>query len=531
MTSTTIYDAVAYPGHPYPQTHPDHLAALARLHGMKPAPADRCRVLDLGCGDGANLIPMALSLPQSQFLGIDLAQTPILRGREIIARLSLQNIRLDAMDLMEFSPEESSFDYIIAHGLYSWVPPAVQKKVMDVVARALAPQGVAFISYNALPGGHIRMMMREMMLFHARKFEEPGEKVRQALMVAQLGANAQTHPNRYGVLLQKEWEEDLSIRHPQALFHDELGDCNSNLYFHEFIARATDSKLQFLCEAAYHEMQANGIKAQIKEMMSGLGDDVIAREQYLDFLIGRRFRQTLLCQESAQIDRGMPAERVMEFFIASNARPEKPVSGPVPAGEIKFLGAKDSCMTSTHPLLTAALLSLENAWPMPLSFETLWKILQEQSADWGPEYSLKLEHRTALAKALLNCFGLGLIDLRLWTPPLAADPGAKPLASPLARLQSLQGDVVTTLLHTSVKLSDSLAKRLLQLLDGTKDRPAIVQWLMQAVVSGQATLLIDDKECHDPAVIEQNIREELENHLKHLARLGLLCRERNPDSR
>src|SRR5512145_2790817 len=123
MTSTTIYDAVAYPGHPYPQTHPDHLATLARLHGMTPAPANRCRVLDLGCGDGANLIPMALTLPESRFLGVDLAQAPIRRGQELIAQLGLSNIRLEAMDLMDFSPEDGSFDYIIAHGLYSWVPP------------------------------------------------------------------------------------------------------------------------------------------------------------------------------------------------------------------------------------------------------------------------------------------------------------------------------------------------------------------------------------------------------------------------
>ena len=531
MKPSTIYDAVAYPGHPYPQTHPDHLAVLARLHGMTPAPADRCRVLDLGCGDGANLIPMAFTLPQSRFLGIDLAQAPIMRGREFISKLGLSNIRLESMDLMDFSPEEGAFDYIIAHGLYSWVPPTVQKTVMDVVTRALAPQGVAFISYNAMPGGHIRMMMREMMLFHANKFDDPGEKIRQALMLAQLAANAQNSPNRYSVLLQKEWEEDLSIRHPQALFHDELGDCNANLYFHEFIARAADSGLQFLCEAAYHEMQANGIKAQIKEMLSGLGDDVISREQYLDFLIGRRFRQTLLCHKSVQIDRGIPAERIMEFSIASNAHPEKPVSGPVPEGEVKFIGAKDSCMTSTHPLLTATLLALENSWPESVGFEKLWETIREQSMSWGPEYALQPEHRMALAKALLNCYGLGLVDLRQWKPTLSAEPGVQPCASPIARLQSLQGDVVTTLLHTSVKLSDSLAKRLLQLLDGTKDHTAVAKWLVQAVVSGKATLIVDDQECHDPAIIEQNIREELEGHLKQLARLGLLYQEGNQHSR
>src|SRR3954464_2394603 len=125
----TIYDDVPYPSIPYPQTHPDRLATLATLFGMRPAPVERCRVLELGCGDGSNLVPMALVLPESRFLGLDLAGEPIRRGRATIDALGLRNVELRQEDLRAFAggadAEQESFDFIVAHGVYSWVPEDV----------------------------------------------------------------------------------------------------------------------------------------------------------------------------------------------------------------------------------------------------------------------------------------------------------------------------------------------------------------------------------------------------------------------
>jgi SAM-dependent methyltransferase len=194
------YDQIAYPGHPYVQTHPDRLATLAYLHGINPASVEHCRVLELGCGDGANLIPMALQLPGSDFLGIDLASLPIRKGRQQMSDLGLANIRLEEADLMDFPFASGPFDYIIAHGLYSWVSPAVQKKIMEIVQTCLAPQGVAYISYNTLPGGHFRMMLREMMQYHVRKLDSPEKQVTQGASLIQLIGKAQIEPNSYGIL-------------------------------------------------------------------------------------------------------------------------------------------------------------------------------------------------------------------------------------------------------------------------------------------------------------------------------------------
>lgn len=121
--ASTAYDDVPYPSVPFPQTHPDRLATLATLFGMRTASVEGCRVLELGCGDGGNLIPMALVLPGSRFLGLDLAGEPIGRGRATINALGLRNVELRQEDLRAFDRSVDAdlepFDFIIGHGVYS----------------------------------------------------------------------------------------------------------------------------------------------------------------------------------------------------------------------------------------------------------------------------------------------------------------------------------------------------------------------------------------------------------------------------
>src|SRR5260221_7836775 len=175
------YDEVLYPSYTHSQTHPERLAVIGALLGLEPALPTRCRVLELGCGNGSNLVPMAWGLPRSEFVGIDLAGRPIAQGQSMVRELRLANVRLVHGNLTEITGEWGKFDYIIAHGLYSWVPPEVARQLLVICRTLLAAQGIAFVSYNALPGGHLRNLLREMMLFHVRGFEAPEERVKQAV--------------------------------------------------------------------------------------------------------------------------------------------------------------------------------------------------------------------------------------------------------------------------------------------------------------------------------------------------------------
>src|SRR5260370_36089437 len=166
----TSYDELPYDDKPIRATHPDNLAAIATLYGMTPPPLDRCRVLELGCAAGHNLIAMAISLPEARFTGIDLSPRQIADGQATVAALGLPNVKLQALSVLDMDDAFGQFDYIIAHGIYSWVPAAVQDKVLSVCARNLATDGVAYGSYNTYPGWHQRGMVREMMNYHVRQF-------------------------------------------------------------------------------------------------------------------------------------------------------------------------------------------------------------------------------------------------------------------------------------------------------------------------------------------------------------------------
>jgi SAM-dependent methyltransferase len=150
-TEQDPYDSVTYPSFSFIDTHPDRLASMAILHGLSPAPVERCRVLEIACNEGANLIPMAYAIPTSEFVGFDLARLPIERGQERIRELGLRNVRLFESNLLDAGTELGQFDYIIAHGLYAWVPEPVRDRLLALCGELLTPDGVAFVSYNAKP--------------------------------------------------------------------------------------------------------------------------------------------------------------------------------------------------------------------------------------------------------------------------------------------------------------------------------------------------------------------------------------------
>src|SRR5262249_37832855 len=208
--------------------------------------------------------------------------------------LGLHNLVLQQIDILDFPRDAGEFDYIIAHGIYSWVPEVVRDKVLGICKAHLAPHGVAFVSYNTYPGWRIRQMMREMMQYHAAAFADPQEQIRQARALAQFVCDSADRETSSGRLLAEEMRDVL--RRPRAgLYHDDLSQINDPIYFVEFAAHAGRHGLQFLAETQFTLGKDFNAPAEMLETLQQISGDVIQREQYLDFLECRRFRQTLLC--------------------------------------------------------------------------------------------------------------------------------------------------------------------------------------------------------------------------------------------
>jgi SAM-dependent methyltransferase len=192
----TTYDAIPYPSNPFRQTRPERLAAVAKLFGLEAPPAENCRVLEIGCSMGGNLIAMAQDLPGSRFVGIDASSRQIADGWKMIDRLGLKNIELKHIDILDVPGDFGEFDYIVSHGVYSWVPARVQNKMLEICQRSLAPRGVVYISYNTYPGWHIRGIVRDMMVYRGTQFAEPQARLAQAKGLVAFVAGRPRAPTR-----------------------------------------------------------------------------------------------------------------------------------------------------------------------------------------------------------------------------------------------------------------------------------------------------------------------------------------------
>lgn len=469
--ATFSYDAVAYPSLPLPQTHPGRLAAIARLHGVPAASPTRCRFLEVGCGDGSNLFPLALAYPDSTFVGIDLSAAAIGRGRELLNRLGLPNLTLEAADLTKWEPGPDRFDFVVAHGFYSWVPPFVRDALLAVCRDRLRPGGLAYISYNALPGCHIRRMVWEMLRFHVRDITEPEARLQQAVAMLQLLEHGVTGTGLYAELIRQEARKLAKESDRAVLYHDDLSDINDPLTVTEFVAHAGRFKLQFLGESDYFEMTSDLMPSATAGLLRGLAErDVVLKEQYFDFLKGRRFRQTILCRADAPIRREPDPATVFDFAAVGDAIPDPDPPDLTLGVPAKFRTASGASMTSDHPVAKAALTELRAAFPAPRSFSELFvdAVRRVGSAN-------EAEDRQGLAKLLLGGYRVGLLELHLDPPRFARAAGARPKLSPLARVQLDAGaEALTSLRPSIVRMENPISRELLRLLDGTRDRAAVL---------------------------------------------------------
>jgi methyltransferase-like protein/2-polyprenyl-3-methyl-5-hydroxy-6-metoxy-1,4-benzoquinol methylase len=521
--SPTTYDAVLYPGFALPQAHPDRLATLATLFGLAPAEVSRCRVLELGCGDGTNLISVAMGLPQVKCVGIDLAAAGIQKGQTVAHELGITNVTLSQHDLMEVSRDFGQFDFIIAHGLYSWVPAQVRDKLLAICKENLADNGVTYVSYNTYPGGHFRDMVREMMRYHVQEFTDPQQRVTQArALVEFLAREAKTDGDVYRLVLQKECERIGNFR-DSSLFHDDLSECNAPVYFSQFIAHATQHGLQYLSEAQFFETQAGIFPPQVAETLNRIADSVIAKEQYLDFLKGRRFRQTLLCHAQTPLNYQLRPEKIEGLFIAAPIHTESPHVDLQSRTVVAFHGPEQSSIETDDPLVKAAMLTLSETWPQAIHFDSLLaKARTRCGYDAGGDIQRSAEEKQKLASLLLRAYAGGVVSLHVSPPQAAARPGERPLASPLARLQSVTSDRLTNLRHHTISIADSLSHCFLRLLDGSRDRGALLDDLVALVESGTVTIETNGQPVSDTSAVRQFLSEGLERNLNELTQMSLI---------
>jgi cyclopropane fatty-acyl-phospholipid synthase-like methyltransferase/methyltransferase-like protein len=518
----TSYDRVPYPSRAYSQTHPDRLATIAALHGMRPVPVSRCRVLEIGCGSGGNLIPMAYQLPGTEFLGIDLCGRATREGTRNIAALGLRNIRLLHHDILDIDPAFGTFDYIIAHGVYSWVPDATREQLLDVCSRNLAPQGVAYLSYNCYPGSRLRDITRDMMLFHAAELD-PQQRVQQSRALLKLISEASAEDEIYGRILRDQYEH---IKHmpDEVLFHDDLDPGSRAFMLYQVVRAARRHGLQYLCEATLSHSHLGCFSDKIMSVLDRLPvSEAVSREQYLDFVTGRGFRETLLCHQDVELQRDFTADCVRHYHLSARAMPASGEIDPHGSGAVTFKTAYERTLSTDHRLSKVALLYLGKHWPEAVAFSDLL----DRTRQW-PEGETKSDSDADvmhLSDVLFRGYRAGQIDLHLYPPALTATVSERPEASRLARTQAQTAKLVTNLRHGAVILEDTITRRFLPLVDGTRTIDELTDDLRAELEAarhrGEG---MDTNNISGDSAGPQVTPENVERNLKILASLALLIR-------
>ncbi|MDA0371638.1 MAG: methyltransferase domain-containing protein [Actinomycetota bacterium] len=498
------YDSFQYENLPFRMSHPDWLCTLGTLAGLDPPGVATSRVLEIGCARGGHLIPLAELLPEATFVGIDLSPSQISEALIDAAGVGLENVTFHALDVRELGEEFGKFDYIVCHGVYSWVPEDARSAILRACRDLLTESGLAYVSYNTFPGWHARGMLRSMF---ARVIPDglPGDRVLDARTFLDL--LDQFVPDTLPLRTWLETEINL-LRHysDRYLFFEHLVEENSPCHFSDFMERAHSFDLIHVADA---EVASGSI-----EQMGKSGSEAISRrvretstpyhahleaQQLLDFLTLRHFRRSILTH-SRHLDRVRPefdASAVTRTFVSlervrTNELGESEIELDVDAAEGLEVSLDDDgrfVVTSGDPIPILAMWTLANNPRRGLWVDELAETISTSSED-----SPTLQR---VAEWALSAFLAGEVQLSRWPRPVAYELPEHPRVSRLARWQASRFRTsVTNLRHEELEIDD-LDRVVIVSLDGSRTIDEIVEAGLNALTDGTVEVEVDGQPMTD----------------------------------
>ena len=461
------YDRLPYETRARRKTHPDTLATLATVFGLTPPPVAAARVLELGCGTGENLLAIACALPRSTCVGVDFSAPQIAEAEARAGAAGIENARFICSDFNELESSEP-YDYVIAHGLLSWIPPDRHDELLALCRDALAPGGLLYLSYNALPGWHHRRIVRDFLLHQTADIDDIGAKVGAAR--AALSSLTETVSGldwAYGRIIADE-NDNVAKLGDSYLAHDLLETHNTAFYFDDVVRRTEARDLHYVGEAGFEAMIPDTYPVTIADALKTIAD-LRTREQRLDFLTNRAFRESVFVKEHQPAPQ--PSQRALATLHVASPLQRKAGDG-------------DEQSTATYQSSGGIEIAVETGaahqafdylaacFPESASLETiLGQIQLTQGRALEPEAIM------TLMDTLFAAFARGLIHLHSAPPRVCSAAGDRPTTTALARVQATRGRRVTTMLLDNIEIDDADCHAVLPYLDGQHDRAALASYL------------------------------------------------------
>lgn len=457
------YAAYPYGGGVVRQSHPARLAAVAGLYGLPTPDVRQARILEVGCSRGFNLLPWAEQFPAARLVGIDFSAAEIAEGKAIAAAAGLTNVELIETDLRDYRPGAGSFDYIIAHGFFSWVPDDVKAALLALCARALSPDGLAFISYNTYPGWRKDETIRDLLLMEVGDAADPVTRMK--LARATLSRLERLYAGRkdpHGLEMQALLAEKRRAREG-TFYHDDLSPVNDPCYFSQFAAWAAEHGLGFVGEAEFEMTSGH----QLRAADLGLPDDRLKAEQWADYASNRTLRCSLLAHGD-RVARLAPSphDGLRQGCFGANVRPAVGMPDLTAGISVTFKGRHGVSFQSTDPIVKALYTVLANVWPRRMDFDDLRDRVERLLVTTHTAPNDAIE--PALLARLLDGCGRRLLDfLSGGTLHCTNEVSPRPRTSRLNRALAQRDQPVSTLWHEPVETTPEIL-HLIRSLDGER---------------------------------------------------------------
>lgn len=521
------YDEVPYSSYPFAQTSPELLQGIGKLFGLNAPDPSKARILEIGCAAGNNIIAIAARFPESTCVGFDYAVRQIETGQKQVKDMGLSNIELKHLSVMDMDKTMGKFDYIICHGVLSWVPPEVQEKIIEVCSTHLTPDGIAYVSYNTLPGWNSVRSVREMMMYHTAMYNSPAEKAQAARQILKfIGDSARSNNNVSMAQIIERENEILTNQPDYYLLHEHLEENNYQFYFHQFMATAAKNDLQYLAETSLEKMFSGNFSPEIATVLA-TSNDIVRTEQYMDYIYDRRFRSTLLCHKDRILNRNLKSIDLLEGYVFNRFNmpegfKEYDMAAPM---SFKFPAQSGMLLTTDDPLAQCILKELQAASTQAVSVKKLCGKVHDRLK--------KLKHRNgqvaleqiedAICQLLMRYLFIGGIYYYLQPLAYTTEVSKKPATSKLARYQATIQNWISSQRQEHITITP-FDNKLISLLDGTRDQAALVKDLMPAFVAKELMMNEKDEGVTDMKTVESRLPEFVNGALSRYAVLGMLVK-------
>jgi len=516
-----LYNDIFFESRPSPERHVLTLSTLAFLNGLSTPPASESRVLEIGCSTGGNLIPMACAFPEASFLGIDISSSQIKSACKKVSTLELKNIRFIEGDVRQEEPLEGNFDYIICHGMLTWVDPGIQDALLAFIAKNLTPEGVCYLSFNSQPGWRTRQIIWNALAPVRSMICSVQEKTARAkaLLRSMSAMLIDTH-RPYGIQLKEEI--DRNLERSNAFFaHEILNPFCSALTLSELRALLKNYQLHYLCDA--EPFRSPGVWAAFPELEQEFNKNIAAPpcqnvnpEQMADFLFPQSFRGAIISKKKAAPGLRQNPELIDSLSLCSPIMPLEVQPDIFSTKAVTFCSPTEQTREESDPLVKSALLVMRKTWPEPIHFKELYATALELS---GLEPDT--EQLVQLRLTLMHYFQSKHLELYREGYRAAIHHSDNPKLFSFARSQSLTQDWVTTLRHETMPV-DQFDKFLMPLLNGENSRATIAERMSALLQNGALQAKSDGQEVSSPDELEQILNDEIEHRLKRYIEQALL---------